>query len=288
MRDRNEFDVERPDLDTAAGRNHGDWNFRRIALGSAFGLEQGGAELRRVDRAFQLRPELDNGAEVIFVGMRQDQADEILALFLQKLNIGHDQVDARQVFLVAKGHAEIDREPGALVAVAEPIDRQIHADLADAAKRRKGQFVRSRHQAAPADATEPKCTSPAEIGTRWPSEVRTIRQPASSMVSKMPSTAEPLVWIATFCPSPAARSSQSRRISLKPRPLSQVPRNCAQVSDRVANNSSALIWTPNAASDVAGVGVPSGAATTLVPMPTTTASRLPRGSRSNYTGPSPE
>jgi hypothetical protein len=42
------------------------------------------------------------------------------------------------------------------MAVAEAIDRQVHADLADAAERRKGQFIRSRHHAAPAEAAEPK------------------------------------------------------------------------------------------------------------------------------------
>ena len=113
------------------------------------------------------------------------------------------------------------------------------------------------------------------MGSSLPSAVRTIRQPVSSMVSNVPSTAEPPAWIATGSPSPAARASQSRRISSKPWPLFQMPRNSAQASDSVANNSSAPIWTPSAASEVAGVCVPSGAATTLVPMPTTTASRSP-------------
>ena len=43
-----------------------------------------------------------------------------------------------------------------LMAVAEAIDRQVHADLADTAERRKGQFIRPRHQAALAEAAEPK------------------------------------------------------------------------------------------------------------------------------------
>jgi hypothetical protein len=88
--------------------------------------------------------------------MRQHKANEILAFFFEKADVGHDQIDAGQMLLVAKGHAEIDREPATLVAVAEPVDRQVHADLANAAERRKGQFVRSRHHAAPADAAEPK------------------------------------------------------------------------------------------------------------------------------------
>ncbi len=93
---------------------------------------------------------------MVFMGMRQHQPDQVLALFLQKANVRHDQIDARQMLLVAKGDAEIDRQPGALVAVAEPVDRQVHADLADAAERRKGQFVRARHQGVPAEAAEPK------------------------------------------------------------------------------------------------------------------------------------
>ena len=108
------------------------------------------------DRAFQLRPEVDDGAEMVFMGVGQHEADQVLPLFFEETDIGHDEIDAGQMFLVAKGHAEIDRQPGALMAVAKPIDRQVHADLADAAERRKSQFIRSRHQTAPADAAEPK------------------------------------------------------------------------------------------------------------------------------------
>ncbi len=156
MRDRNEFDIEWAKVDATAGRHHRDRNFRRIALGSAFGLEQSGAEPGRINRAFQLRPEVDNGTEMVFMGMGQHEADEVFPLFFEEADIGHDEIDAGQMLLVAKGHAEIHRQPGALMAVAEAIDRQVHADLADAAERRKGQFIRSRHQTAPADAAAPK------------------------------------------------------------------------------------------------------------------------------------
>ena len=93
---------------------------------------------------------------MVFMGVRQHQPHQIVAFLLEESDVGHDQVDARQMLFVAEGDAEIDREPGTLVAVAEAIDRQVHADLADAAERRKGQFIGSRHQAAPADAAEPK------------------------------------------------------------------------------------------------------------------------------------
>ena len=156
MRDRNELDIERAKVDASAGANHRDRNFRRIALGSAFGLEQGSAELGGIDRTFQARPEVDDGAEMIFMGVRQHEADEVFALLFQKADVGHDEIDAGQMFLVAKGDAEIDREPGPLMAIAEAVDRQVHADLADAAQRRKAQFIRPRHRVAPAEATEPK------------------------------------------------------------------------------------------------------------------------------------
>ncbi len=156
MRNRDELDVERPDVDPAAGRNHGDGNPGRVALGLALGFEQGGREFRRIDRAFQLRPEIDDGAEMIFMRVRQHQPDQVLALLLQKSDVGHDQVDTGKMLFVAEGDPEIDREPGALMAIAEAVDRQVHADLADAPQRREGQFVRPRHQLVPIEAAEPK------------------------------------------------------------------------------------------------------------------------------------
>ena len=93
---------------------------------------------------------------MIFVGVRQHEADQIVALLLEEANVRHDQVDAGQMLLVAEGDAEVDRQPGTLMPVAEPVDRQVHADLADAAERRKGQFVRPRHHAAPTEAAAPK------------------------------------------------------------------------------------------------------------------------------------
>jgi hypothetical protein len=93
---------------------------------------------------------------MVFVGVGQHQADQVLALFLQEADVGHDQIDARQMLLIAKGYPEIDCKPRALMAVAEAVDRQVHADLADATKRRKSQFIRPRHHAAPTEAAEPK------------------------------------------------------------------------------------------------------------------------------------
>ena len=74
MCDRNELDAKWTQIDATARLHDGDRNLGRIALRSALGLEQGGAEFSRVDRAFQLGPELDDGAEMVFVGVRQHQS----------------------------------------------------------------------------------------------------------------------------------------------------------------------------------------------------------------------
>jgi hypothetical protein len=156
VRDRDELDIERAEIDAATRRHHRDRDFRRIALGLQLGLEQRRGKLRGVDRALQFWPEIDDRPEMVFVGVRQHEAHQVLALLLQEGDVGHDQIDARQMFLVAEGDAEIDGEPGSLMPVAEAVDRQVHADLADAAERRKGQLIRPRHQDALTEAAAPK------------------------------------------------------------------------------------------------------------------------------------
>jgi hypothetical protein len=104
----------------------------------------------------QARPKVDDSAEMVFMGMRQHKPNQVPSFLLEKADVGHDRLDTRQMLLIAKGHTKIDGEPGALMAVAQAIDRQVHADLANATERREGQFVHLFHQAAPTEAAEPK------------------------------------------------------------------------------------------------------------------------------------
>ena len=80
-------------------------------------------------------------AEMILVRVGEHDADEILALLDQIADVGQDQIDAGQMLLAGERHAEIDREPLAAALVAEAVERQVHADLADAAERREHQFL---------------------------------------------------------------------------------------------------------------------------------------------------
>ncbi len=133
MRHRHQFDVERPDFKTAAALDDVDGDLRRARLARPLGFQQRGGERRGIDRQLEPWPQVDQRAEMVFVRVGQHQAGEILALLHQIADVGQDQVDARQVFFRGKRHAEIDRQPLTPARVADAVDRQIHADLADAA-----------------------------------------------------------------------------------------------------------------------------------------------------------
>ncbi len=82
---------------------------------------------------------------MILMRMGQNDADEVLLLGFQEADIRHDEIDARQSFLVAERHAAIDHEPVTALALRQSVDRQVHADFADTAKRCENQFIRRRH-----------------------------------------------------------------------------------------------------------------------------------------------
>src|SRR5437016_5188904 len=86
---------------------------------------------------------------MILVPMREHEPEEILSFLDQKADIGEDEVDAGEI-LAGERDAEIDRDPLPAPLVAEPIDREIHADLAGPAERREDKLVGSdRHQLSP-------------------------------------------------------------------------------------------------------------------------------------------
>ena len=92
-----QLDVKRPKRKAAAERHHGDRNFGRARFTQALGFEQRGGERRRIDRHLEPRPEVDEGAEMILVPMREHEPEEILSFLDQKADIGEDKVDAGEV-----------------------------------------------------------------------------------------------------------------------------------------------------------------------------------------------
>src|ERR1039458_758201 len=157
---------------------------------------------------------------MVFVRMGEHQADEIFPNLHQIADVWKNQIDAWQMFFRGKRHAEIDRKPASPALVAQPLDRQVHADLADTAERREHQFLlRMRHnQRDPSSNTSPAVTVASPLGCS------TCNRPDSSSPWKRPRSSRSGKRTRMSSPSPAARASQSARMLAKAAPLCPRPK----------------------------------------------------------------
>ena len=78
---------------------------------------------------------------MVLVAMGEHEAQNVFALLDEIADVRHDEIDAGQMLFGGEGHAAIDDEPLPAQAVADPVDREIHPDLADAAERRENEFT---------------------------------------------------------------------------------------------------------------------------------------------------
>ena len=81
---------------------------------------------------------------MVLMRMGDQNGFEPVALGLQKSQIGHDDVDAGQLFS-GKGYTAIHQQPAAVFLGAKSIQAGIHADFTNTAQRHKNQFVRRRN-----------------------------------------------------------------------------------------------------------------------------------------------
>jgi hypothetical protein len=82
---------------------------------------------------------------MVLVGVGEHEAEQIAALLDEITNVGQDEIDAGQR-IVAECNIEIDCVLLLVSFIAEPVDREIHPDLADPAERREYEFVgRTQH-----------------------------------------------------------------------------------------------------------------------------------------------
>src|SRR5712691_1173306 len=228
---------------------------RHVLLHLALRFDQRRGERRRIDWHLQFRPQIENRADVILVAVGEHDALEVLPLGLEKADVGHDQVDAGN-FRVGEGHAHVDAEPFAPAAGAEPIEREVHADLADAAERHEQKLVVAWRHGQPALAIGN--TSPAEIASRAPSALRNNSAPSSSIASKVPASVRSGSRTSIALPMPVARRSQAARMAAKPSPRfhwrERSPHRSASRASKTAGESS----KPAAAKSLAGYGVSAG------------------------------
>ena len=100
------------------------------------------ARVRRVDRhAWEVGQHVRQAADVVLVGVGDQECLDVLAAFLEVGDVGHDEVDAEHL-LVGEHEPAVDDDD--LVAVLE--DVAVLADLADAAERDDAQRLRSQCQ----------------------------------------------------------------------------------------------------------------------------------------------
>ncbi len=169
VRDVDVFDVERTDGEALARRHHVTGIGSRPGSLGELGGEQAGGEGGGVDRHAEPRPEVDQRAEMILMGVGDDDAGEIRALLLEVGDVGKDEVDAGKVG-AGEGDAEIDREPGAVVG-ADRSRRGRDSCRSRRPRRAAGRPVRRGLAQRPASAqpAAAKKTSPALIVSRTPS-----------------------------------------------------------------------------------------------------------------------
>ena len=123
-----------------AGRIDADVHIRAPVFAKAPRLQKIGGELRRIHRAPQARPQLRDRAHVILMGVGDDEREKILPHALDEGEIGHDQVDAGKV-RACESEAAINEDPLAAARRTEPVERRVHADLAEPAERHEDQFI---------------------------------------------------------------------------------------------------------------------------------------------------
>src|SRR5208282_5341248 len=77
MGDGDELDVERADVEPRSRRDDLDRNLRRAGFAETARLGEAGGETRRVDGNAEARPQIGERADMVFVGVGDDDADQV-------------------------------------------------------------------------------------------------------------------------------------------------------------------------------------------------------------------
>jgi hypothetical protein len=78
---------------------------------------------------------------VILVRVRDDDAEEVVALALDEAQVREHEVDAGKLLFAAETHAAVDEDPLAAPWRPEAVQRRVHADLAEAAEGHEHELV---------------------------------------------------------------------------------------------------------------------------------------------------
>ena len=140
MGERDVTEAERAEIEAGFIRD----DMQLDLLGEAFFLQlqadKAGREGRGIERHAQISGKIRDGADMILMPVRQDDAQQVVAPLLDEAEIGQHQFDAG-IGRVAESHAEVDHDPLALAAV----EIDVHADLARPAEGQEDQFILGCH-----------------------------------------------------------------------------------------------------------------------------------------------
>ena len=210
MGERDQLDLERPHGEAPAKRHLDDLDLVLQAGLHQLGIDHLGGEGGGVDRAAQARPEVADRADVVLVGMGQDQPGQVLAARLDEGGIGHQHVDPGRAG-PGEGDPEIDHQPLSVMAV----EVQVHADLAGPAERQEVEFVSpGRPVAHGARAQEPAPRLARWMASR-PRRVRSESTASMHAVARAKREARPPVAI-TFMGWPYSPLMRATRPSISP------------------------------------------------------------------------
>ena len=136
VRQGDHLQIERTELEAAVERDFVQLDLIQQTVFAQPVSDQPGGERRCPDRTFQPPPEMRHGAHMVFVGMGQDHADQIVPTLLDEARVGHDEINARRC-QIAEGHAAIDDDPGLLSLRPIAVEIEIHADFIGSAERQE-------------------------------------------------------------------------------------------------------------------------------------------------------
>jgi hypothetical protein len=109
-------------------------------LGQAPRRQQAGGEARAPDRHAQRGPERGERADMVLMGVGDDDAEQVGPVLDDVAEVGQDDVDARRL-RPGEGEPAVDQDPFALLLRPEAVERGVHADLAEAAERDEDELV---------------------------------------------------------------------------------------------------------------------------------------------------
>ena len=178
-------------------------------------------------------------AEMVFMRVREHDAEEVAALLDQKADVRQDQIDAGQV-LAGEGDAEIDRDPLPAALGAEAVERR---DSCRSRRRRRAARRPVRRRAPPSARLAGRAADDVAGGDRLAAAVRQRQHQPSGVVDVL-ERARPAPASAGAraigSPSPAARASQSARMVEKCSPAFHCASRPSILADSAANSASGV------------------------------------------------